>query len=153
MKISKCPIYDELYSLYKSIDCTAPGQESGGDIVLGDVDLLEVHSDFHQGILTKLLPYHEDYFMEKLKPHAFWGFRKYKRGSELKPHTDMPDTHHRGSSITIDYSHDWDFYIEGQPVSLSKGDMVTFNTVDQSHWRLPFNGEFYVNCYVHYQKL
>lgn len=150
MIVSLCSIYEELFELYEKLMNESSVSDSGGDTVLGDVDLYEVHSSLHKDILQKLLPYHEDVFQEKLKPSAFWGFRKYKNGSELKPHTDMPDTHHRGSSIAIDYSHRWDLYVDGEPISLDKGEMASFNTVDKLHWRKPFRGDFYVNCYVHY---
>ncbi|AMO43056.1 ferrochelatase [Cyanophage S-RIM32] len=80
--------------------------------------------------------------------------RTYKKDGDLKRHTDRPSC---DVSITLHLGgdQDWDIWIETpekKPVSvlLQPGDAMLYLGCVATHWREPYEGEFYTQMFLHY---
>jgi len=117
------------------------------------------YSDFvMETLLIKLLPILEKETQLKLVP-TYSYTRFYKKGDELKRHTDRPSCE---ISVTLNLGGDnWDIFLEpsgkknqkGIKVSLQAGDMLFYKGCELEHWREPFKGNDCCQVFLHYNNL
>lgn len=89
----------------------------------------------------------------KLLPTCAYS-RVYKKGNILNPHLDRPSCE---ISITINLSgtDPWPFYImtpqgEEKEINLNQGDGVIYLGHAAKHWRNEFQGDEYIQVFLHY---
>lgn len=75
--------------------------------------------------------------------------RIYYRGSELLPHIDR-DACEYSITLHLQGSDPWEIYMGDTPVLLEPGDAVLYKGCEIVHYRKPFQGEWYVQCFLHY---
>lgn len=76
--------------------------------------------------------------------------RLYKKGSELKPHTDRVSSEY---ATTINLGGDeWPLYIEGEKIVLKPGDACTITGQELKHWRNPLEGEMCGQVFFFFSK-
>lgn len=91
---------------------------------------------------------------KKLEP-TYCYTRIYYQGNILEPHRD------RGSceySVTVHLagSHDWPIYVEDlengkcKGISLRPGEAVVYRGCDVLHYRKPYEGDWYIQTFLHY---
>ena len=74
--------------------------------------------------------------------------RLYKKGDELKKHTDRPSCELSGS---INLGGDsWPLFVDNKKFNLNPGDMLIYNGCDLEHWREPFDGDICAQVFLHY---
>lgn len=121
-------------------------------------------SDCHYASYGDLLM---DMILENLKPKIekkinmelienYTYTRIYKTGNELARHTDRASCEISG---TLNLGGDnWSIFLdptggknkEGISVNLNPGDILIYRGSDLEHWREPFDGQYCVQCFVHY---
>lgn len=74
--------------------------------------------------------------------------RLYKKGDELKKHTDRPSCELSGS-INLGGDH-WSLFVDDKKFDLRPGDMLIYNGCDLEHWREPFQGNICAQVFLHY---
>ena len=111
---------------------------------------------FMETLMMKVLPVMEKHTALKLLP-TYSYTRAYKKGDELKRHTDRPScqistTLHLGGN-------EWPIYIDptggdnvptGNRVDLKIGDMLVYSGCELEHWREAFEGNVCVQTFLHY---
>jgi hypothetical protein len=94
-----------------------------------------------------------------LIPTSSYGPREYRRGSSLRMHVDIGDTHIISAILQIDregMDKDWPLVIinrkgERQNVYLKGGEMLLYESASLPHSReLPLEGEYFVNMFIHF---
>jgi len=106
-------------------------------------------------ILYSNIFFMNDLIGERLYPTYCYG-RWYKKGSELKPHTDVEPCE---ISVTLNLLGDpWPIYFtkpDGQTasVTLTPGDAVVYKGIKSMHWREKFDGKECVQVFLHYVKI
>ena len=80
--------------------------------------------------------------------------RVYHKNGDLKRHKDKDECE---ISLTLNLFADrqWDIWIETpsgekRNVTLGPGDAMFYHGCDATHWREPYEGEFYVQAFLHY---
>ena len=82
--------------------------------------------------------------------------RIYKKGSDLKIHSDRPECQY---SVTLslggDYEKPWPIWIKDyagkrHEVPLDEGDMVIYHGTELEHWRDKFEGNMQYQLFMHY---
>ena len=82
--------------------------------------------------------------------------RIYKKGSDLKIHSDRPECQY---SVTLslggDYEKPWPIWIKdyagkSHEVPLDEGDMVIYHGTELEHWRDKFEGNMQYQLFMHY---
>lgn len=79
-------------------------------------------------------------------------FRIYRNGHALHKHTDRKSCE---ISVTLNLKNDgvpWPIIIEGEDIHLDQGDGAIYNGVMHKHHRRPFDGEEYIQTFLHYVK-
>lgn len=109
---------------------------------------------FSETLLLQLQPLVEQVTGLKLLP-CYSYLRIYGKGAELQKHLDRPSCE-ISTSLTLGFSAAdfWPLWVaaEGKdkPISLAPGDMLVYRGADVPHWREPFQGEFWVQTFLHY---
>ena len=92
---------------------------------------------------------------KKLIPQYTYA-RIYKKGSDLKIHSDRPECQY---SVTLslggDYEKPWPIWIKdyagkSHEVPLDQGDMVVYHGTELEHWREEFEGDTQYQLFMHY---
>lgn len=85
----------------------------------------------------------------KLFPsYSYWRF--YTNNSELPKHKDRP-TCEVSISMNIDScGTNWPIFMDGTQLDLGKGDAVLYMGNLVEHYRNPLEGDFSVQCFLHY---
>ena len=74
--------------------------------------------------------------------------RLYKKGDELKKHTDR-DSCEITASINLG-GDSWPIYVDDEKFNLSKGDILVYKGNELNHWREPFEGNECAQVFLHY---
>lgn len=85
---------------------------------------------------------------KKLKP-AYSFARVYKKGNILIPHKDRPSCEY-SVTINLKQSHQWAIYMNKKPVFQNVGDGVIYKGCEIEHSRKEFEGDNYVQIFLHY---
>ena len=101
-------------------------------------------------LMLKCLPRMEEETGLSLIPtYAF--FRIYRKGMDLKKHTDRPSCE---VSVTINLSYVdvdiWPIYADGAQICLMTGDGLIYRGCDVEHWRDPLPSGCCVQIFLHY---
>jgi PKHD-type hydroxylase len=99
-------------------------------------------------LLGKMTDLFSDVTKVKLKPTYSYA-RIYFKGSELMKHTDRPSCEY-SVTINLSQSHPWPIYMDGTPLDLSPGDAVIYMGCDVEHYRDVFEGDEYIQVFLHY---
>lgn len=85
---------------------------------------------------------------KKLSP-TYSYCRIYKQGNVLEPHKDRPSCEY---SVTLNLSqtHSWPIYMGKRAVDLQPGDGCLYKGCEIEHSRKKFNGEEYIQVFLHY---
>jgi PKHD-type hydroxylase len=85
---------------------------------------------------------------KKLRP-TYTYCRVYLKGADLKPHRDRPSCEY---SVTLNLSqtHPWIIYMAKKGVVQNPGDGVLYKGCDIEHSRKEFEGDEYVQVFLHY---
>jgi PKHD-type hydroxylase len=75
--------------------------------------------------------------------------RVYHRGNELKPHVDRPSCEW---SVTLNLSqtHEWPIYMGSEEIVIGVCDGVLYQGERLEHYRKPFEGDEYIQVFLHY---
>ena len=120
--------------------------------VWNDAQIPETYSHYAdivmETLLQKVKPVMEEQSEVKLtKTYSY--ARIYKKGDELKRHTDrysceISTTMHLGGD-------EWSIFLEPDiKIDLQKGDMLMYRGCDLDHWREPFKGKDCGQVFLHY---
>jgi hypothetical protein len=113
------------------------------------------YADAHgEALLLLLQPLLEGITSRRLYP-CYSFLRVYSRGSELVKHTDRPSCEY---SVTLtvggEQGRQWPIWVEGAQgpaaVDMAPGDLMVYKGAALPHWREPFDGEFWVQLFLHY---
>lgn len=90
---------------------------------------------------------------EKVLPTYAYA-RVYEQGADLKAHTDR-DSCELSLTVHLRGDQPWDFWIKTSngkdiAVSLNPGDAIIYQGCKLTHWRNPYNGNFYTQVFLHY---
>lgn len=109
-----------------------------------------------ESLLLALHPVIEKNTGLKLHP-TYSYYRVYRPGDELKIHKDRESCE---ISLTLSFEYDylgetnpWPIFIDGNPISLSPGQMAIYRGIDLNHWREKFEapeGSWHVQAFLHY---
>lgn len=105
-------------------------------------------------LLLQLMPVVEQVTGLKLLP-CYSYLRIYGQGAELHKHLDRPSCE-VSTSLTLGFKAPaiWPLCVnaegEDRAISLAPGDMLVYRGADVPHWREPFQGEFWVQTFLHY---
>lgn len=80
---------------------------------------------------------------------SFSYLRIYHKGDKLEKHTDRWSSEYT-VSLNLLQSEPWDFFIDGEVIKQEPGDCVLYEGEKTPHWRLPFKGEYYIQCLMSY---
>ena len=124
------------------------------NVILGDWEDPQIpntyscYGDFAmETLMVKMLPVMKKQTGLNLIPTYSYA-RVYKKGDELKKHKDRPSCE---ISTTLNLGGDhWSIYLEGIKVDLQQGDMLIYSGCELEHWREPFEGNFCVQVFLHY---
>jgi PKHD-type hydroxylase len=85
---------------------------------------------------------------KKLKP-SYTYCRVYLKGADLKPHKDRPSCEY---SVTLNLSqnHPWPIFMGTNALTLNPGDGVLYKGCEIEHSREKFEGDEYVQVFLHY---
>ncbi len=75
--------------------------------------------------------------------------RVYRRGNDLKPHKDRPSCEY---SVTLNLSqtHPWPIFMGKKSIVQNVGDGVLYKGCEIEHSRGPFDGDEYIQVFLHY---
>lgn len=129
-----------------------------GEMQVGDSQIpnsLASYADLlMEVLLTRVQPTIEAATKADLLPtHSYT--RLYRRGDELKPHTDRPACE-VVVSITLGSSpqQEWPIHLrkgnETHRIVLADGDGVVYPGAEYEHWREPFSGDWQAQVTLHY---
>ena len=120
--------------------------------VWNDAQIPETYSHYAdivmETLLQKVKPVMEEQSEVKLTETYSYA-RIYKKGDELKRHTDrysceISTTMHLGGD-------EWSIFLEPDiKIDLQKGDMLMYRGCDLDHWREPFKGKDCGQVFLHY---
>jgi hypothetical protein len=116
-------------------DVQVPGAYSIYGDPLMDCLLLKLHKQVEKIIEVELFP-------------TYSYARIYKKGHELKIHTDRNECKF---STTLNLGGDkWPIFMGSTSVNLLPGDMVIYRGCDIEHYRKPFEGNYCCQVFLHY---
>jgi len=122
-------------------------------------------ASFYGDPFMEAMLYNNTEFVKQVTKHdvrptySYW--RYYRKGNQLKPHTDRRDCK---VSTTIcagyDYGdlkdYNWSIYMKNKKINcldMHPGDMVIYNGIDLLHWRDKFKGNYQSQIFNHYSDL
>lgn len=121
-------------------------QVEGSSVVYGnellDALMLSLHPHMESATKLSLLP-----------TYSF--ARIYRRGDVLAKHRDRPACE-VSATLTLGYVSDykWPIFIEdlgtSRSISLDKGDMLIYKGCEVDHWRETFEGDLWIQVFLHY---
>lgn len=85
---------------------------------------------------------------KNLKP-TYGYCRIYFKDSELKPHKDRPSCEY-SLTINLYQTHKWGIFFEKKEFILDVGDAVMYKGCDVEHYRKKFEGDEYIQLFLHY---
>jgi hypothetical protein len=101
-------------------------------------------------LLEDLLPHFEKASGKKLYPTYSYA-RLYKRGEQLKKHTDRPACE-ISATLTLGFEgNPWAIYMAGNKVEMQVGDAILYRGMELEHWREIYSeGEWQAQVFLHY---
>lgn len=164
VKLGKTPrdVQEYLVSVNETVDRVAEGSNNIFRRTSSGAPpyILPIPEDRRTWIKERLKPLLEEWSGHKLEATSAYGPREYRRGSSLRNHVDIENTHvisvilHIGSENLDEpwylhlYDHDGKFH----KVSMEPGDMVYYQSNNVIHGRPdPLKGDYYTNMFVHYK--
>ena len=116
-----------------------------------DEQVPNAYSKYGDWVMETLLQYVRPIMKEKTKldlipPYSY--ARIYNKGNILKKHKDRPSCE-ISTTLNLGGNH-WSIYLEGIKVDLQQGDMLIYSGCELEHWREPFEGDFCVQVFLHY---
>ena len=116
-----------------------------------DEQVPNAYSKYADWVMETLLQYVRPIMKQKTKLDLIPTYsyaRIYNKGNILKKHKDRPSCE---ISTTLNLGGDhWSIYLEGIKVDLQQGDMLIYSGCELEHWREPFEGNFCVQVFLHY---
>ena len=116
-----------------------------------DEQVPNAYAKYADWVMETLLQYVRPIMKEKTKLDLIPTYsyaRIYNKGNILKKHKDRPSCE---ISTTLNLGGDhWSIYLEGIKVDLQQGDMLIYSGCELEHWREPFEGNFCVQVFLHY---
>jgi len=85
---------------------------------------------------------------KSLKP-TYAYCRVYLKGAELKPHTDRPSCEY-SVTLNLSQSHPWPIYMGKKAIIQEPGDGVLYKGCEIEHHRKAFQGDEYIQVFLHY---
>lgn len=107
-----------------------------------------------EALLVRILPMMERVHGAPLLP-CYSFLRIYRRGAELAAHLDRPSCE-ISTSITLGFrgTAHWPLWVGARQgaiaLDLQPGDMLAYRGADLPHWRDRFEGELWVQAFLHY---
>jgi len=99
-------------------------------------------------LLGRLLDIVSKHAGKQLKP-AYAYCRVCFKGADLKPHKDRPSCEY-SVTLNLSQSHPWAIYMGKKAIIQSPGDGVLYKGCDIEHSRKEFEGDEYVQVFLHY---
>lgn len=121
--------------------------------------LTDIPEELRKQIINEFLPVCEQWSQTELEFSALYGIRNYARGSSLKMHSDIQDTHIISVILNIaqQVDEDWPLEIDDHmgrrhSVLLSPGEALLYEGARLSHGRpTPLVGDDYANIFLHFR--
>lgn len=118
----------------------------------GDSQVPNSHSYYNLPVCNILLGRLIDVVSEisgkHLKP-TYAYCRVYLKGAELKPHTDRPSCEY-SVTLNLSQSHPWPIYMGKKAIIQEPGDGVLYKGCEIEHHRKAFQGDEYIQVFLHY---
>lgn len=123
----------------------------------GDEQIPESHSEYNYIDFLELLcnstPEVSNFIGENVLPTYTYS-RVYRQGAELKIHKDR-DACEISLTVHLDGDKDWPIFIknpkgESVKLNLKSGDAMIYLGCDAEHWREMYEGDRYVQVFLHY---
>ena len=116
-----------------------------------DEQVPNAYAKYADWVMETLLQYVRPIMKQKTKLDLIPTYsyaRIYNKGNILKKHKDRPSCE---ISTTLNLGgNNWSIYLEGIKVDLQQGDMLIYSGCELEHWREPFEGNFCVQVFLHY---
>jgi hypothetical protein len=116
-----------------------------------DEQVPNAYAKYADWVMETLLQYVRPIMKEKTKLDLIPTYsyaRIYNKGNILKKHKDRPSCE-ISTTLNLGGNH-WSIYLEGIKVDLQQGDMLIYSGCELEHWREPFEGDFCVQVFLHY---
>jgi hypothetical protein len=116
-----------------------------------DEQVPNAYSKYGDWVMETLLQYVRPVMKNKTKLDLIPTYsyaRIYNKGNILKKHKDRPSCE-ISTTLNLGGNH-WSIYLEGIKVDLKQGDMLIYSGCELEHWREPFEGDFCVQVFLHY---
>jgi hypothetical protein len=116
-----------------------------------DEQVPNAYSKYGDWVMETLLQYVRPIMKKKTKLDLIPTYsyaRIYNKGNILKKHKDRPSCE-ISTTLNLGGNH-WSIYLEGIKVDLKQGDMLIYSGCELEHWREPFEGDFCVQVFLHY---
>ena len=120
--------------------------------------MLDLNEELRQLARDELRPICEKWSRKELELTSIYGIRDYARGTSLKMHTDVSQTHIISVILNIAQvvDADWPLLVDDHmcrrhSVVLQPGEMLLYEGARLAHGRpTPFEGDSYANVFVHF---
>lgn len=122
--------------------------------------LIPISKELRKEVEEELRPMLQEWSkVDNLVATSTYGPREYRRGSSLRMHCDLGDTHIISAILQIDregMERDWPLIIinrenQKQNIYLEPGEMLFYESASLPHSRdLPLEGNYYTNMFVHF---
>jgi hypothetical protein len=117
----------------------------------GDKNISIYADPVFETLLLHLQPTLEQLSQQKLIP-TYSYFRTYKKGSDLKNHTDRESCEY-STTILLDCSEPntpWEIFVDKKPFALKLGQGVIYKGIEQEHYRNACPMEYSSHVFLHY---
>lgn len=122
--------------------------------------LIPIGDEFRKEIEDSLAPILGEWSgLGNLQRTSIYGPREYRRGSSLRMHVDIGDTHIISAILQIDrqgMDKDWPLVVinrqgQRQNIYLRSGEMLLYESASLPHSReIPLEGDYFVNLFIHF---
>lgn len=166
--IRKCSIPSKLFSALSQFYSSATDADERNEFVEGGFlqnsesavpsTMLDLPEDFKLLIRSELQTVCEEWSGQALELTSIYGIREYTRGTSLKMHTDVTQTHIISVILNVAQKADegWPLMVDDHmfrrhAIDLQPGEMLLYEGARLAHGRpQAFTGDSYANVFVHF---
>ena len=116
-------------------------QNNNGDTYFYKDPLIQVYLTSKKPIVEKI------FGLELNESYSFW--RCYTYNANLEKHIDRPACEY-SVTVNVDSDQKWPIFMEGNSITLNKGDAVVYKGAEIEHWRDAFEGDYNMQFFLHY---
>lgn len=99
-------------------------------------------------MLSKKSKVEEATKLQLLPTYSFW--RMYTYLADLKKHKDRESCEISVTVMLGSCGTEWPIYMDGNALTLEKGDAVIYRGIEVEHWREEYQGDWHSQVFLHY---